>query len=49
MYDTKVVCTKCKQVICKYDSQRPMFNKDKVVFCQYCGGKVEHKSWCPDL
>lgn len=49
MYDTQVICHKCKRVICKYDSSRPMFNKDKIKRCQYCGQKVDHVPYSPNI
>lgn len=50
MFNTKIVCTKCKSGIKKYDAldKYNQFYKEWV-FCPYCGAPTKHEGWSPNL
>jgi len=50
MWNKKVVCTKCEAVITKYDDKNEHHkHKQNMKYCPYCGGRVDHEDWSPNL
>jgi RNA polymerase subunit RPABC4/transcription elongation factor Spt4 len=50
MWNRKVVCKKCDTVITKYDEQNKHHKyKQSMRYCPYCGNKVTHDGWSPNL
>lgn len=48
MWNRKIVCKKCG-IIKKYDSTSTNHTYGQMKFCSYCGQKVKHEAWSPNL
>ena len=50
MFDKEIICTKCNARVKRYDSKNSGSIDYKTYrWCPYCGSKVEHKPWSPDI
>ena len=48
VFNTQIICTKCKSLSKRYDSNRSE-SYTNWKYCPYCGGKVIHKPYSPDI